>query len=264
MTGPRDGSGKVALVTGASAGIGAAMARALARHGFDLVLTARRADRLVALADELHRAFGVTARVYPGDLAVAQTCAQLVNALGRDGIAIDFLVNNAGYGIHERYCEAPWEMQRDCVQVMVAAPCELVHRLLPGMMERGYGRIINIASVAGFLPGVQGNTLYGASKAFLISFSQSLHSEQRGKGVHVTALCPGLTYTEFHDVTGTRSRMRRLPKFLWLNADHVVEDGYQAVMRNQAICIPGLQYRAIVAVVRRLPLRLAHRMAANH
>jgi short-subunit dehydrogenase len=262
MTGRREGEGKIALVTGASAGIGASMARALGRHGFDLVLTARRADRLTAFADELQRAFGVRARTYPGDLALAQTCTQLVHALQRDGIAIDFLVNNAGYGIHERYHETPWEVQRDFVQVMVAAPCELVHRLLPGMMRRGYGRIINVASVAGFLPGVRGNTLYGASKAFLISFSQSLHSEQRGTGVHVTALCPGLTYSEFHDVTGTRSRMQRLPKFLWLNADRVVEDGYQAVMRNQAICVPGAQYRAIVALARKLPLRLAHRVAA--
>ena len=206
--------------------------------------------------------FGVTARAFPGDLAIAQTCGQLVDALQRDGVAIDFLVNNAGYGIHERYYETAWDSQRDFVQVMVAAPCELVHRLLPGMMQRGYGRIINVASVAGFLPGVRGNTLYGASKAFLISFSQSLHSEQRGTGVHVTALCPGLTYTEFHDVTGTRSRMQRLPKFLWLNADRVVEEGYQAVMRNQAICVPGLQYRAIVTLARKLPLRLAHRIAA--
>jgi uncharacterized protein len=264
VTATREGAGKTALVTGASAGIGAAMARFLARHGFDLVLTARRADRLATLAHELHRAFGITARAWPGDLAVAQTCRQLVDALERDGIAIDFLVNNAGYGIHERFYETSWETQRDFVQVMVAAPCELVHRLLPGMMERGYGRIINVASVAGFLPGVRGNTMYGASKAFLISFSQSLHSEQRGKGVHVTALCPGLTYTEFHDVTGTRSRMQRLPKILWLNADRVVEEGYQAVMRNQATCVPGLQYRAIISLVRRLPLRLAHRIAATH
>jgi len=130
------------------------------------------------------------------------------------------------------------------------------------MMKRGYGRIINVASVAGFLPGMRGNTLYGASKAFLISFSQSLHSEQRGTGVHVTALCPGLTYSEFHDVTGTRSRMQRLPKFLWLNADRVVEEGYHAVTRNQTICVPGLQYGAIVSLARKLPLRVAHRIAA--
>jgi len=262
MTAAPEGAGRTALVTGASAGIGAAMARTLARQGFDLVLTARRAGRLVAFADELHRTFGVAARAIPGDLAIAQTCGQIVDALTRDGIAIDFLVNNAGYGIHERYYETAWERQRDFVQVMVAAPCELVHHTLPGMMKRGYGRIINVASVAGFLPGIRGNTLYGASKAFLISFSQSLHSEQRGTGVHVTALCPGLTYTEFHDVTGTRSRMQRLPKFLWLNADRVVEEGYHAVMRNQTICVPGLQYRAIVSLARKLPLRVAHRIAA--
>ncbi len=254
---------KTALITGASAGIGAAMARVLARNGFDIVLTARRGPRLAELANELQRAHGIAAHVYPGDLANPETCAGLVAAFERGRVAIDFLVNNAGYGIHEGFQETVWEQQRDFLQVMVTTPCELTHRLLRGMIDRGYGRIINVASVAGFLPGVRGNTLYGASKAFLVSFTQALHTEQLGTGVHVTALCPGLTYTEFHDVTGSRRRMQRLPKFLWLDAGRVAEEGYRAVMRNQAICIPGLQYRTIVSIVRALPLRLAHGIAAT-
>ncbi len=175
--------GKTALITGASSGIGAAMARVLAHHGFGLVLTARRAARLDQLADELQRAHGIVARVYPGDLADPETCARLAGALERDGLAIDFLVNNAGYGISERFRDTDWQRQRDFVQVLMTAPCELTHRLLPGMIRRGYGRILNVASVAGFMPGVRGNTLYGASKSFMISFSQSLHTEQQGTGV---------------------------------------------------------------------------------
>lgn len=236
------------------------MARVLAKQGFDLALTARRTSRLAELAGELQRAHGIVVRIYPGDLAKPETCAGLVAALERDGIAIDVLVNNAGFGIRELFRETDWDRQRDFLQVMVTAPCELTHRLLPGMIRRGYGRILNVASVAGFLPGTRGNTLYGASKALLINFTQSLHTEQQGTGVYASALCPGLTYTEFHDVKGSRSQMQRLPKFLWLDANRVAEDGYRAVMRNQAICIPALQYRAIVSIVRALPLGLAHRI----
>jgi len=263
MTAKPPNERKTALVTGASAGIGAALARVLAREGFDLVLTGRRAARLAQLAAELERAHGVTARIYAGDLANPATSTAIVTSLERDRLAVDFLANNAGYGIHESFHDTGWDRQKDFLQVMVTAPCELTHRLLPGMVRRGYGRILNVASVAGFMPGVRGNTLYGASKAFLVSFTQALHTEHRGTGVHATALCPGLTYSEFHDVTGSRRSMQRLPKFLWLDAGRVAEAGYRAVMRNQAVCIPSIQYRAIVSVVRALPLGLAHRIAAT-
>jgi uncharacterized protein len=262
MSVERDGTGRTALITGASAGIGAEFARVLAARGFNIVLTARRTERLNSLAAELKQKYGIAARVLPADLARPESCVQLVEALQRDGIAIDLLVNNAGYAIATEFCNAPWELQRDFLQVMVIAPCELVHRLLPGMMRRGYGRIINVASVAGLMPGARGSTLYGASKALLIGFTQSLHSEQKSTGVHVSVLCPGFTYTEFHDVAGTRAKRQRLPKLLWLDAAQVAEEGYRAIMRNQAVCIPGLQYRIIVRLVRLLPLRLAHRIAA--
>lgn len=256
-----DGQGRTALVTGASSGIGAELARAFAAKGFDLVLTARRADRLAALGDELHVRHGVRVRVMAADLALSQTPLVLVTALERDGVAVDALVNNAGFAVPGRYRDTSWEVQRDFLQVLVTAPCELIQRLLPGMTQRGYGRILNVASVAGLMPGSASHTLYGGAKAMLIKISQSLHSEQKGTGVHVTALCPGFTFTEFHDVTGTREEMRRLPKMMWLSAERVAREGYDAVMKNRAVCVPGAQYKAIVALARLLPLGAGHHVA---
>jgi short-subunit dehydrogenase len=149
------------------------------------------------------------------------------------------------------------------VQVLVGAPMVLTHLLLPRMHQRGYGRILNVASVAGLLPGPAGGALYGPSKALLIGFSESLHAEQRGSGVHVTALCPGFTRSEFHDVNGTRARFERLPKFLWLEAERVAREGYSAVMRNEALCVPGTVYRILTAAARLLPHDAARRIAAR-
>ncbi len=263
MTTTCDGTGKTALVTGASAGIGMEFARILARRGFNLVITARRAERLQHLAAELKSHSGVSVRVLPADLAHMDGTRHLADALEHEQIAIDMLINNAGFGIAGRYRDVPWERHSEFIQLMLTGPCELTRHLLPGMTRRGYGRIINVSSVAGLIPGAASSTLYGATKAFLISFTQSLHSEQRGTGVYVSALCPGYTYTEFHDVSGTRERMNRMPKFMWLDATRVVQDGYSAVMRNQPICVPGLQYKAIVSFTRLLPMRVAHRLVSR-
>jgi short-subunit dehydrogenase len=257
---PGEGSRRTALITGASAGIGTALARVFASHGFNVVLTGRRADRLNALSEELRATHGIQARAIPADLARSESCAELVGALDSDGIGIDALVNNAGYGVPGFYGETSWAIQRDFIQVLVTAPCELAHRLLPGMTRRGYGRILNVASVAGFMPGSASHTLYGGAKAMLIKFSQALHSEQKGSGVFVSALCPGFTASEFHDVNGTRAEMRRLPKFMWLSAERVAEEGYRAVMKNEPICIPGAQYRLISTFARLLPVKVAHRL----
>lgn len=263
MTVTRDGAGKTALVTGASAGIGMAFARILARRGFDLVITARRTERLKHLASELESQSGVRVHVLPADLARPGTARQLVQSLVQQQIAVDMLINNAGFGIAGRYRDISWNRHSEFIQLMVTAPCELTRHLLPEMTHRGYGRVVNVSSVAGLIPGAASSTLYGASKAFLISFSQALHSEQRGTGVHVSALCPGYTHTEFHDVSGTRQRMNRMPRFLWLDAARVVEEGYRAVMRNQPICVPGLQYKTIVSLSRLLPMGLAHRLVSS-
>ena len=259
----RAGLGRTALITGASSGIGAALARVFARNGFDLVLTARREDRLVALKDVLEGEHNILARVLPGDLARSETPLALTAALMRDGVSIDVLVNNAGFGVPGLYRDTDWEAQRDFLQVLVTAPLELTHRLLPFMHARKYGRIMNVASVAGMLPGAASHTLYGASKAMLIAFSEALHAEQKGTGVFVSALCPGFTYTEFHDVNGSRARLGRVPKLLWLPAERVAEEGYTALMKNQVVCVPGRIYRALTRAVRLLPRGSAFRLASR-
>lgn len=263
MNGQREGLGRTALITGASAGIGEALAEVFAARGFDLVLTARRAERLIALGHRLEQAHGIHARAIPADLARPKTAGNILDALERDHVTIDVLVNNAGYGMSELYRDASWEAHRDFLQVMMIAPCEMTHRLLPGMQSRGYGRILNVASVVGFLPPMASPTLYGAVKAMLIGFSEALHAEQKGTGVHVTVLCPGLTTTEFHDVNGTRTRVGRLPKFLWLSAKQVAEDGARAVMQGDPMCIPGTLYKVLVPLLRFIPHRLAAGQSAR-
>jgi short-subunit dehydrogenase len=245
---------RLALVTGASAGIGAAFARIFAQHGYDVALTARRADRLEQLADEIRLRFGVETLTVTADLADREAPAQILEHLAAHGRSVDALVNNAGYAIPGVYGETAWEDQERAIQVMLTAPCELAHRLAPRMAERRFGRIVNVASLAGLIPGAPGATLYGATKAFLVKFSQSLHLELAQTGVHVSALCPGFTYSEFHDVTGSRALVTRsTPEWLWMGADEVAAAGYEAVEANRAICVPGAPNKAIAALSKAVP-----------
>ncbi len=245
---------RLALVTGASAGIGASFARILASHGYDVALTARRADRLEALAEEISLRFGVEALTVTADLAEPEAPGQILDHLTAHGRTVDALVNNAGYGLAGAYGDTRWEDQKAFIQVMMTAPAELAHRVLPGMIHRDFGRIVNVASLAGLVPGSAGHTLYGGVKAFLVRFSQSLHMETQGSGVHVSALCPGFTYSEFHDVNGTRAQISTsTPPWLWLGADEVAAAGYEAVEANRAICVPGAPNKAIAAVSKLLP-----------
>jgi short-subunit dehydrogenase len=245
---------KLALVTGASAGIGAAFARLLAGHGYDLALTARRLDRLDALAEELRSRHGVEALTVAADLSEAGAPGRILDHLAAQGRHVDGLINNAGYGLPGVYADTPWTEQAAFVQVMVTAPCELAHRVLGGMRERRFGRIVNVASLAGLMPPAAGHTLYAASKAFLIRFSQSLHLETVGLGVHVSALCPGFTYTEFHDVTGTRERASSsTPGWLWMSAEDVVAAGWRAVEANRPVCVPGAPNKVAATIARAIP-----------
>ncbi len=257
-----------ALVTGASSGIGAEFCRQLAKLGYRLVLVARREDRLRELAGELRTAQTGEPLVLPEDLSDPGSCARIEHALSASGVAVDFLVNNAGYGVPGTLVDVSWERHDDFLQVMVNAVCELTWRLMPGMLERGHGHIINVASVAGMAPSSAGHTLYGASKAFLVKFSESLAEEGAPRGVRVSALCPGFTYSEFHDVTGTRDRVSQLPKALWLQADEVVSYGIESVLRERprVVAVPGRLYRLLVwlfgafpALGRRLAARNAHK-----
>jgi short-subunit dehydrogenase len=245
---------RLALVTGASAGIGASFARILASHGYDLALTARRADRLDKLAEEIALRYGVEALTVTADLAEPEAPGQILDFLTAHGRTVDFLVNNAGYGLPGAYADTRWDDQRAVIQVMVTAPAELAHRVLPGMIHRKFGRIVNVASLAGLIPGAAGHTLYAAVKAFQVRFSQSLHLETQGQAVHVSALCPGLTFSEFHDVTGTRAQVTQAtPPWMWLGADEVAAAGYEAVEANRPICVPGAPNKAIAAVAKLIP-----------
>jgi short-subunit dehydrogenase len=245
---------RLALVTGASAGIGAAFARILASHGYDVALTARRTDRLEKLAEEISLRYGVETLTVAADLAEPEAPGHILDYLTAHGRAVDALVNNAGYGLAGSYGDTRWEDQKAFIQVMMTAPAELAHRVLPGMIHRRFGRIVNVASLAGLVPGSAGHTLYGATKAFLIKFSQSLHLEAVSQGVHVTALCPGFTYSEFHDVNGTRDQISAsTPPWLWLGADEVAAAGYEAVEANRTICVPGAPNKAIAAFSKLIP-----------
>ena len=258
-----EGTGKTALVTGASSGIGKAFAELLAAKGYTVVLTARRGDRLDALAAQLREKYQVSAHTIVADLAQPGAAAQIAATLASRGLAIDLLVNNAGYGVPGSYVNVPWADHERFMQVMVTAVLDLTYRLLPGMLERGWGRVINIASVAGMVPAPAGHTLYGASKSFLIRFSEALAAENAPKGVNVTAVCPGFTWSEFHDVTGTRDKMKSVPGMLWLKADDVAREGYDAVMKGHSVVVNGGIYRFLVWLNGAMPRGISRWVAAT-
>ena len=253
----------LSLITGASSGIGAEFARQLAARGHDLVMTARRVERLEMLASELRTEHGAQITVLPHDLADPAAVQWLCDALDQRGLQVDWLINNAGYGVPGTFDANDWHTHADFLRVLLTAPTELVWRLLPGMRQRGHGRIINVASLAGHVPAPAGHTLYGASKAYLIKFSQALALENHSKGIHVCALCPGFTWSEFHDVTGTREKMDKLPGYMWLSAAEVVRQGIAAVERGDAVYIPGRVNRFIKTMIQLMPDRLASRLSAR-
>jgi short-subunit dehydrogenase len=246
-------SSRTALITGASSGIGSAFAEVFASNGFDLVITARREDRLRESAARLERAHGRRVHVVVSDLGRPDAPELLCREIGSRGLAIDALVNAAGYGVPGTYLAATWERHQAMLQVMVIAVSELTYRLLPGMIQRRYGRVVNVASLAGLVPAPAGHTLYAATKAFAIKFSEALAHEGRPHGVHVTAVCPGFTFSEFHDVTGTRAQVSKLPSWMWMDAPTVAQQGFDAVMAGTPIYINGSANRAIAAFVRHLP-----------
>lgn len=244
---------RVVLVTGASSGIGEAFAEVFAAEGFDLVITARRQDRLNAVQTRLQEKYGSRVEVIVEDLEQPAAPARLCAEIEARGLKIDVLVNNAGYGVSGSYLSRSWDVHARFLQIMVATVAELTYRLLPGMVDRQYGRIINVASLAGLVPAPAGHTLYAAAKAFVIKFSEALAHEGRKSGVLVTALCPGFTYSEFHDVTGTRAMMNRMPGFMWLSAGEVARQGYRAVMAGEPIVVTGRLNATIATLVRVLP-----------
>lgn len=253
-----------ALVTGASAGIGVAFARELAARGHALILTARRLDRLEALAAELRTQAGVRVECIACDLADTHAAQFLFDETRRRGLDVDLLVNNAGYGVTGSLVSREWQTHADFIQVMVTTPTELCYRFIPSMRERGFGRVINIASFAGLMPAPAGHTLYAAAKSYLIRFSQSLALENRRHGINVCALCPGFTLSEMHDVNGARATVSSMPRWVWLDAKTVARQGLDAVERGDIVYVNGALYRVIKGLFKLLPDRLALSMIARY
>jgi short-subunit dehydrogenase len=253
---------RLALVTGASAGLGAAFAKAYAARGHDLALVARRADRLKALAAEEKAAHGVHSIVIPVDLAAYEAHAAVMAAVEAEGRVVDVLVNNAGFGIPQSFASVPWESQRDFLMTMAVNPCGLAHAVIPGMAARGAGAIINMGSMAAFSPGVAGNSLYPGVKSQMVKLSQSLAAEYRARGVRVTAVCPGFVKTEFARAAGVEEIMEHEPRLFWQTADQVAEAAIRANQRGKVVVIPGWHNRIAAALLRGLPEPLVRRIIA--
>lgn len=252
-------STRTALVTGASAGIGAAFARHLAAEGYSLLLVARRAERLRELAAELTAQHGVRCDVFAADLNDPAAPASIMEFAESRGITIDVLINNAGLSGKTAFADTPWPTLAAEIQLMVTAVTELCHRVLPGMRARGWGRIINLSSLAAFSP-PGASLLYTGIKRYVLDISQSLDMELKPQGIHVTALCPGFTRSEFHDTMGTRDAADKLPGLLWQEADEVVREGWDAVMRGKPVCIPGTVNKLVASSVRPLPVTLQYHL----
>ncbi|MHB8530419.1 MAG: SDR family NAD(P)-dependent oxidoreductase [Caulobacteraceae bacterium] len=247
------GKGKLALITGASAGLGAAFARAYAARGYDLALAARRVDRLGALAAELAAAHGIEAFAIGVDLAAWEAERTVMEAVARRGRSVHVLVNNAGFSIPQSFASVPWERQRDFLMTMVVSACGLAHAVIGAMIERGEGAIINVASLAGFSPGMAGHTLYPAAKSLAIKFSQALDAEYRAKGIRVTALCPGFTTTEFALANGTQAIMDASPRLFFQTPGPVIEVAIRDNERGKVVVVPGWHNKVAAFLLEYLP-----------
>jgi uncharacterized protein len=247
---PAPADDRAALVTGASSGIGEAIALELARRGHQVVLVARRTDRLHALAESM----GPRAYVLPADLSSRADRAALLSRVAALGLAPDILVNNAGLSGRALVAKSIAEQQLNLVEVDVAAVVDLCSRFLPGMVERGRGAVLNVSSLAGFYP-LPGQAVYGAAKAFVLSYTESLRSELRGSGVVASALCPGPVDTGLDDVAGFRAgeRAATLPSFMWKSADEVARAGIDGLAANKPHVVPGRANRLVAAFCRVAP-----------
>lgn len=259
MTSEKNTTSSTALVTGASAGLGVEFAKLLAQDGHNLVLTARNQDRLQRLADELHQQHGIRAQVFARDLSQPGAAPALIEALDQAGLTIDILINNAGFGLNGKYHENPAEQEFALLQVNVVALAQLTRLLLPGMVARDWGRILNVASTAAFQPGPH-MAGYFASKAYVLSLSEALAYELKDTGVRVTVLCPGPTQTEFTERAGIKESL--LFKLSVQSAETVANSGYQAMLKGEAVVIPGLHNWALAQSVRFTPRGMTRALAS--
>jgi short-subunit dehydrogenase len=242
-----------ALVTGATAGIGNAFARRLATDGYDVVLVARDHSRLEQLATQL-RSRGAGAEVLAADLSDRDQLARVEARLRDPQQPVDLLVNNAGFGLNQRFVTGSVEEEQRLVDVLVTAVMRLSHAAAGGMVDRGTGSIVNVSSVASFLP----FGTYSAAKAWVTSFSQGLANEVAPKGVRVMALCPGFVHSEFHERAGID--LSRSKEWMWLDADRLVSDALADLARGRVVSVPGAQYKAIAAATHVVPRDAVRRL----
>ncbi len=253
----KDFAQKTALVTGASSGIGEAFARALAARGAHLVLSARSVEKLEALAAELSARHGIRATAVPADLSRAGAGPELAREIERRGLVVDVLVNNAGFGTYGQFETLSPERERDEVQLNVAAVVDLCHAFFPGMVSRGHGAIVNVSSTAAFQP-TPFMAVYGATKAFVLSFSEALWLEGREHGISVLALCPGPTETRFSEVAKTEGILGKRER-----PEVVVERALHALARGRSTIVSGLSNALLAQSVRFSPRSMVARLAGS-
>lgn len=241
------------LITGASGGIGLELARVFAEHDFDLVVVARRQTELEVLAEQCRKQHGAGVHVLPMDLLARNASAELAQKLEDEGLDVDVLVNNAGLMEMGGFADIGIEQHERLVQLNVVVLTSLTRRLLPAMIERGHGRILNLASTSSFQP-VPAMALYAASKAFVLSLSESLSEELKGTGVTVTALCPGVTKTDMYDrAHGEHAIVGSIPGLFLSDVEDVAREGYEACVAGRAVVVPGLPNRLVASAVQLYP-----------
>ena len=247
----------IALITGATAGIGAQYARLLAKEGFDLILVARNKNRLASTAKSLNKEFGVKVEVLTADLTKPVQLEKVRKRLSHSKKPIEVLINNAGFGINKSFLVSDLSDEQGLLDVLVTAPMRLTHAVLPIMKERNSGTIVNVSSVASWIAGGS----YSAAKSYLTVLTESLHTELRPTKVKISALCPGFTRTEFHE--RGRMKMNGLPNFMWLSAEEVVSKSWRDVNAGKVISIPGWQYLILSSISRFGPRPMVRRIGMN-
>jgi uncharacterized protein len=254
---------ETALITGASSGIGEALARRFAKDGFRLVLVARSADKLHALAAELSTAHDLKVWALPADLSLPGAARALATSCKRKRIAVDVLVNNAGVLEHGAFAGMKAERHQQLIDLNVSGLTAMLAQFLPGMLERGRGRVLNVASIAAFQP-VPSLATYAATKAYVLSLTESLAEELKGSGVSITALCPGITETGMlSSAAQANAQLAKLPGFLVADVDKVAAEGYRACMRGDVIKVPGVMNLAATMAGRATPKWLLRRIAGT-
>jgi hypothetical protein len=246
-----------ALITGGTAGLGRAFADRFAALGYDLVLVARDEERLEAAASELHAAHGVHVQTLPADLAADEGTEAVRRRLGEQERPVDILVNNAGFALGTSFRSGALQDEERLLDVHVRAVLRLTHAALPGMVARGKGSVINVASVAAFVP----RGTYSAAKAWVVSFSESVAAELTGTGVRCMALCPGFTHTEFHDRAEIDAG--QIPGWMWLDAPDVVEAAIEDLRKGLTVSVPNVKYKLMVGATRLVPRRVSTRFGRS-